>query len=87
MPMIFTQSSTRMDFHNNGQSVNEVMRVSEAMPDLRLPFTAANPAPTLMALDRAVFEGRYSDSTTDLVDADVADGNRGFLGDLLCMEM
>jgi len=31
-----------------------------------------------MALDRAVFEGGYSGSTSELVDADVSDGNRGF---------
>ena len=67
-----------MDFHNNGQSTRHC-RVSEAVPNLRLPFTAASPAPTLMALDHAVFEGRYTGSTADLVDADDAvDGNRGF---------
>ena len=60
-------------------TVNEVLRVAEAMPNIRLPFAAASPAPTLLALDRAVFEGRYKYSTTALVDADVADGNRGFL--------
>ena len=59
-------------------TVNEVLCVAEAMPNMRLPFAAANPAPTVMALDHAVFERRYTDSTTDLVDADVADGNRGF---------
>ena len=48
------------------------------MPNMRLPFTVTNPAPTAMALDHAVFEGGYSDSTSALVDADVADGNRGF---------
>ena len=32
----------------------------------------------MVALDRAVFEGGYSDSTSDLVSADVANGNRGF---------
>ena len=45
---------------------------------MRLPFTVTNPAPTVMALDRAVFEGGYADSTSALVDADVSDGNRGF---------
>ena len=45
---------------------------------MRLPFTVTNPAPTVMALDHTVFEGGYSDSTSALVDADVADGNRGF---------
>ena len=58
--------------------LNEVLRVKQAMPNLRLPFTVTDPAPTVMALDRAVFEGRYSDSTSALVDADVSDGNRGF---------
>ena len=52
--------------------------MTEALPNLHLPFAAANPAPTLMTMNRAVFEGGYSDSTSDLVDADVADGNRGF---------
>ena len=51
--------------------------MKQAMPNLRLPFTVTDPAPTVMALDRAVFEGRYSDSTPALVDADVSDGNRG----------
>ena len=32
-----------------------------------------------MALDHAAFEGGYADSTSALVDADVADGNRGFV--------
>ena len=32
----------------------------------------------MVALDRAVFEGGYSDCTPDLVSADVANGNRGF---------
>ena len=64
---------------NKRWTVNEVLRVKKAMPNMRLPFTATDPAPTVMALDRAVFEGRYSDSTSALVvDADVADGNRGF---------
>ena len=52
--------------------------MTEAMPNMRLPFAATNPPPTVMALDRAVFEGGYSDTTSDLVDADVTDGNRGF---------
>ena len=59
-------------------TANEVLRVTEAMPNMRLPFAAANPVPTVMALDRAVFEGGYTDSTSELVDADVSDGNRGF---------
>ena len=37
--------------------------MTEAMPNMRLPFAAANPAPTVMALDRAVFEGHYTDSS------------------------
>ena len=57
------------------------------MPNLCLPFAVTDPAPTVMALDRAVFEGRYSDST--LVEADISDGNRGFAlyGDVTnCLE-
>ena len=60
--------------------------MSVAMPNMRLPFAATNPPPTVMALDRAVFEGGYSDSTSELVDADVSDGNRGIEA-LHCMEM
>ena len=52
--------------------------MTEAMPNMRLPFASTNPVPTVMALDRAVFEGGYSGSTSELVDADVSDGNRGF---------
>ena len=63
---------------NKQWTVNEVLRVKQSMPNMRLPFTVTNPAPTVMALDHAVFEGGYSDSTSALVDADVADGNRGF---------
>ena len=59
-------------------TVNKVLRVTETMPNMRLPFAAANPVPTVMALDRAVFEGGYTDSTSELVDADVSDGNQGF---------
>ena len=50
--------------------------MTEAMPNMRLPFAATNPVPTVMALDRAVFEGGYSDSTSDLADADVSVGRQ-----------
>ena len=63
---------------NKQWTVTEVLRVKQAMPNMRLSFTVTDPAPTVVALDRAVFEGGYSDSTSDLVSADVANGNRGF---------
>ena len=63
---------------NKQWTVTEVLRVKQPMPNMRLSFTVTDPAPTVVALDRAVFEGGYSDSTSDLVSADVANGNRGF---------
>ena len=63
---------------NKQWTVTEVLRVKQSMPNMRLSFTVTDPAPTVVALDRAVFEGGYSDSTSDLVSADVANGNRGF---------
>ena len=41
---------------NNGRSTRYCGCQSEAMPNMRLPFAVANLAPTVMALDRAVFE-------------------------------
>ena len=52
--------------------------MKQALPNMQLTFTVTDPAPTIVKLDRAVFEGGYSDSTSALVSADVADGNRGF---------
>ena len=42
---------------NKQWTVNEVLRVKQSMPNLRLSFAVTDPAPTVMALDRAVFEG------------------------------
>ena len=63
---------------NKQWTINEVLRVKQSMPNMRLSFSVTDPAPTVMALDRAVFEGGYADSTSALVEADVANGNRGF---------
>ena len=63
---------------NNGWTPGEVERVVIALPDLQLPFDAANIAPTIETLDRIAFEARTTDSTSALVDADVAQSNGGF---------
>ena len=53
---------------NKQWTVNEVMRVKQALPNMQLTFAVTDPAPTVVALDRAVFEGGYSDSTSALVE-------------------
>ena len=62
----------------NDWTPGEVERVVMALPDLKLPFDAANVASTIETLDQLVFGVRSSDSTSALVDADVAQGNGGF---------
>ena len=41
---------------NKQWTVNVVVQVKQAMPNMRLSFAVANPAPAVVALDRAVFE-------------------------------
>ena len=48
-----------------------------ALPNLQLPFDAANVAATIETLDQLAFEARTTDKTSALVDADVAQGNDG----------
>ena len=55
------------------------MRVSVALPALSLPFDPERPGQTIVALDKAIFEAGITDDTFPLVDADVANGNAGFV--------
>ena len=57
----------------------EIMRVSVALPTLSLPFDPERPGQTIVALDKAIFEAGLTDDTFPLVDADVANGNAGFV--------
>ena len=50
----------------------------QALPGLQLPFDPANVTASIESLDQLVFEARVKDSTSALVDADVAQGNGGF---------
>ena len=61
-------------------TVKEVGRVADALVGLSLPFDSCNIAPTLTALDRAVFNAPVAlTPTLDLVAADVVtQGNGGF---------
>ena len=68
----------------NEWAVDEVGRVAGALVGLSLPFDPGNLAPTLAALDRAVFNSPMAlTQTPDLVAADVTQGNSRFamLGD------
>ena len=57
----------------------EVGRVAGALVGLSLPSDSCNIAPTLTALDRAVFNAPVAlTPTIDLVAADVTQGNGGF---------
>ena len=59
-------------------TVDEVARVMVALPDLNLPWDPNAIGDTIAALDEKVFNGGFKDSTTALVDADVAAGNAAF---------
>ena len=59
-------------------TLDEVERVVQALPGLQLSFDAADMTATIQSLDQLVFEKRTKDSTSVLVDADVAQGNGGF---------
>ena len=60
-------------------AVNEVGRVADALVGLSLPFDPGNIAPTLTALDRAVFNAPVAITPPiDLVAADVTQGNGGW---------
>ena len=61
-------------------SVSEVARVVTALPDMHLPWKKGSPSSSMEALDEAVFKAGITDSTTALVDADVAAGNCAFGG-------
>ena len=51
-----------------------------ALPDLNLPWKKGVASHSLAALDEAVFNAGIKDSTTSLVDADVAASNCAFGG-------
>ena len=62
-------------------SIHEVARgVVTALPDLHLPWKKGNLSASLESLDEEVFRAGINDSTTPLVDADVAAGNCAFGG-------
>ena len=65
------------DFKNEW-TPGEVERVVNALSGLQLPFDVANVAVPIESLDQLVFETRVKDTTSALVDADVAQGNGGF---------
>ena len=50
------------------------------MPDLHLPWKKGVPSSSIAALDEAVFNAGVKNSTTSLVDADVAASNYAFGG-------
>ena len=50
----------------------------QALPGLQLPFDPADMTASVRSLDQLAFEARAKDSTSALVDADVAQGNAGF---------
>ena len=59
-------------------TLSEVERVTKALPELQLPFDGTSVVPAIEALDGIIFESHTSDTTSALVDADVAQGNGGF---------
>ena len=61
-------------------SISEVARIVTALPDLHLPWKKGVLSSSMEALDEAVFKAGIKDSTTSLVDADVAAGNCAFGG-------
>jgi hypothetical protein len=63
----------------NGEwTLSEVERVTRALPELQLPFDGTSIVPAIEALDGAIFESHASNTTSALVDADVAQENGGF---------
>ena len=60
--------------------VGEVARVVTALPDLHLPWKKGVLSSPIEALGEAVFKAGIKDSTTSLVDADVAASNCAFGG-------
>ena len=65
---------------NEKWTIHEVARVVTALPELRLPWTKGNFGASMEPLDEAIFKAGIIDSTTALVDADVAAGNCAFGG-------
>ena len=65
---------------NEKWTIHEVARVVTALPELRLPWTKGDFGASMEPLDEAIFKAGIIDSTTTLVDADVAAGNCAFGG-------
>ena len=65
---------------NEKWTIHEVARVVTALPELRLPWTKGDFGASMEPLDEAIFKAGITDSTTTLVDADVAAGNCAFGG-------
>ena len=61
-------------------TIHEVARVVTALPDLRLRWKKGDFSASMEPLDEVVFKAGITDSTTALVDADVAAGNCAFGG-------
>ena len=66
-------------------SIGEVARIVTALPDLHLPWKKGVLSSSMEALDEAAFKAGIKDSTTPLVDADLAAGNCAFGGSGLAL--